>query len=406
MFAFKIGVNPQEHDLFVQNHPLSNLLQSSNWALVKDNWEHTIVGVYDDDKLVASSMILIKHLPLGLSMIYAPRGPIMDYHNSRLVKFFIQELKKYAKKKHCLFIKIDPCIHINDYRIEDVNDDKYDVDDILENLKKAGAIHQGYAMNIADVIQPRFQANVYKDEHFEDNLPKHTKRLMKDAIKHHVKVVMAKEERLDEFSAVVALTEERKNVNLRNEAYFKQLMDIYQDNAYLFLGEVDIAATLSDLLKQKALNDEALANVEANSRKKLQRLKDIDASLSKSIAEFKSFKDKYPNKTVIAGVLSIKYGKTMEMLYAGMNEDFKKFMPQYYIYVENMKYAFEHGCEYCNMGGVEGDLKDGLTKFKSNFNPMIEEFIGEFDIPVNKVLYQASAYAYKVRKLKHAAQKD
>jgi serine/alanine adding enzyme len=46
------------------------------------------------------------------------------------------------------------------------------------------------------------------------------------------------------------------------------------------------------------------------------------------------------------------------------------------------------------MGGVEGDLKDGLTKFKDNFNPMINELIGEFDIPVNKLLYNASQKAY------------
>lgn len=31
----------------------------------------------------------------------------------------------------------------------------------------------------------------------------------------------------------------------------------------------------------------------------------------------------------IAGILSIQYGNTCEMLYAGMDERFKKFMPQY-----------------------------------------------------------------------------
>ena len=30
----------------------------------------------------------------------------------------------------------------------------------------------------------------------------------------------------------------------------------------------------------------------------------------------------------IAGILSIQYGNTCEMLYAGMDERFKKFMPQ------------------------------------------------------------------------------
>lgn len=88
------------------------------------------------------------------------------------------------------------------------------------------------------------------------------------------------------------------------------------------------------------------------------------------------------------------------MLYAGMDQRFKKFMPQYKIYVENMKWAFENGCKTCNMGGVEGSLDDGLTKFKDNFNPLINEFIGEFDIPVNKLLYPMFHFMYNYMKKK------
>ena len=65
-----------------------------------------------------------------------------------------------------------------------------------------------------------------------------------------------------------------------------------------------------------------------------------------------------------------------------------------------MKYAFSHGCSFANMGGVEGDLADGLTKFKANFNPYINEFIGEFDLPVNRLLYRLSEWLYRIRKLR------
>ncbi len=78
-----------------------------------------------------------------------------------------------------------------------------------------------------------------------------------------------------------------------------------------------------------------------------------------------------------------------------MDERFKKFMPQYKEYVENFRWAFERGCKYSNMGGVEGDLQDGLTKFKDNFNPMINEYIGEFDLPVaNPLIYRVAQMGY------------
>ena len=48
------------------------------------------------------------------------------------------------------------------------------------------------------------------------------------------------------------------------------------------------------------------------------------------------------------------------------------------------------------MGGVEGTLDDGLTKFKDNFNPTINEFIGEFDIPIYPFMYRLTQKAYKI----------
>ena len=50
---------------------------------------------------------------------------------------------------------------------------------------------------------------------------------------------------------------------------------------------------------------------------------------------------------------------------------------------------------------IEGTLDDGLTKFKDNFNPTINEFIGKFDIPVYPFMYRLTQKAYKILKSKH-----
>ena len=38
MFTYKMNVDVHEWDLFLQNHPQGNLLQSSDWAKIKDTW--------------------------------------------------------------------------------------------------------------------------------------------------------------------------------------------------------------------------------------------------------------------------------------------------------------------------------------------------------------------------------
>ena len=94
MYIFRDKLDADAHDKFISQSEFGNLLQSSRWSQIKNNWDHAIVGVFDGDLQLAASLVLIKHLPLGFTMMYIPRGPIMDYGNSELVVFFFKELKR------------------------------------------------------------------------------------------------------------------------------------------------------------------------------------------------------------------------------------------------------------------------------------------------------------------------
>ena len=138
MYSYKIGISAEEHDNFAKSSNQTNLLQSSNWEKVKDNWDNERIGFYKDDQLVASASILIKALPLGFTMLYIPRGPIMDYSDKELVAFVIKSLKKYGKTKHALFIKIDPALLLKQYKIGEEVDENKDTLLAIDNLKAAG----------------------------------------------------------------------------------------------------------------------------------------------------------------------------------------------------------------------------------------------------------------------------
>lgn len=397
MFTYKVGISAQEHDQFAKASNQTNLLQSSNWAQVKDNWDNERLGFYQDDKLVASASILIKRLPLGMTMLYVPRGPIMDYQNQEVVDYVIKSLKKYGKSKHALFIKFDPALLLKAYKIGEEVEENSKTLAVLENLKKAGAQWTGRTMEIAESIQPRFQANVYTQEDMLSTFPKHTKRLMKDAQKRGVITSRGTIDDVQAFADVVALTENRKGVALRNYDYFKKMMTIYGDDAYLHLAKVNLPKRLAEYKEQLAQIEKDLSETAENQKKRLTKLTQQKNSVQKYISEFEEYVDKYDDELIIAGILSVRFGNVMEMLYAGMNDEFKKFYPQYSLYPKVFDDAYADGIIWANMGGVEGALDDGLTKFKSNFNPTIEEFIGEFNIPVS-FLYKPAMYAYNKRK--------
>ncbi|MGV3029912.1 aminoacyltransferase [Streptococcus suis] len=398
MFTYKIGISAEEHDQFVKIHEQVNLLQSSSWAKIKDNWGNERIGFYKDNQQIASASILIKPLPLGFTMLYIPRGPIMDYSNQDLVQFVLASLKKFGKTKRALFIKFDPALLLKQYKIGQEVEENPTTLAQLAILQKAGAEWTGRTQDMAQSIQPRFQANVYTSKDLLQEFPKHTKRLMKDALNRGVTTHRGGLEDIQAFADVVALTEDRKGVALRNHDYFKKMMTVYGEDAYLHLATVNLPKRLAEYKEQLAQIEKDLSETAEHQKKRLTKLSQQQASISKYIAEFEEYVTKYPDELIIAGILSIRFGNVMEMLYAGMNDEFKKFYPQYSLYPQVFEDAYQDGIIWANMGGVEGSLDDGLTKFKSNFAPTIEEYIGEFNIPVNPLLYRLSNFAYNLRK--------
>ena len=256
----------------------------------------------------------------------------MDYKDKELVQYYFEQLKKLAQKDHCIFIKFDPAIHVNDYDSKSYNINKYkDTELYLDTFKSCKAIHHGYTMSIADTVQPRFQSNVYSYENIEEVLPKHTKRLIKDADRRNVQIIHGQGEWLDEFSRLVELTESRKGVALRDKGYFKMLLENYKDGGVIFLAMCNVYQLNKEAKIKKVKLEKEIAQTCENAKKKLHRLEDQLRSVDKDIKEFKEIFSEFGQEDkdiAIAGILSIQYGNTCEMLYAGMDERFKKFMPQ------------------------------------------------------------------------------
>ena len=398
MYTYKIGVSAQEHDDFVKASSQTNLLQSASWAKVKDNWDNERIGFYKNNQLVASASILIKPLPLGMTMLYIPRGPIMDYQNQELLQFVLTSLKQFAKTKKSLFIKFDPSLFLVQAQIGEDRKEQQETLDVIQNLQKAGAIWVGRTESLDDTIQPRFQANIYKDNFSEELLSKSTRQAIRTARNKGIQVQFDGKELLDDFSALMKKTENRKSIHLRGKDYYQKLLDTYPEHSYITLASIDLNERLESLQAQKAKAEkEASKFTEKTKPGKIENNKQEQKRLQEEM-DFLSEKIAQGVTTVpLSGTLVLEYGATSENIYAGMDEEYRRYQPALLTWYETAKHAFDRGANWQNMGGVENDLDGGLYHFKSKFNPTIEEFVGEFNLPTNP-LYHLSNLAYTLRK--------
>ena len=398
MYSYKIGITAEEHDEFVKNSPQTNLLQSSDWANIKDNWGNERLGVYQDQKLVAVASILIQPLPLGFTMLYIPRGPIMDYQNSELVAFMLQSIKTYAKSKRAVFAKFDPSLFLRKGLIGQEAKDQEATLAIIQSLKECGVEWVGRTEDMGETIQPRFQANIYKEYFTEDQLSKSTKQAIRTARNKGVEVIFGGTELLDEFAALMKKTEARKGIHLRGKDYYEKLLTTYAGQSYITLSRINLAQRLASLKEQleknqaeaSRFNEKTKPGKIDNNRQEKERLEEEIQFLNQELKDGQEI-------VSLSGTLTLEFGGTSENVYAGMDENFRRYQPAILTWYETAQHAFDRGADWQNMGGVENHLDGGLYHFKSKFNPMIEEFVGEFNLPTS-ILYPLVNKAYQLRK--------
>lgn len=200
MFTYKIGISTSEHDRFVIDSPQTNLLQSSSWAKIKDSWGNDRLGFYQDDKLVAVASVLIQPLPLGFSMIYIPRGPIMDYQDKELLAFVITSLKNMPKQNVLSLLNLIQNLFVTKNLISQEVNINEDTLSIAKDIQALGVEWTGLTEDMAENIQPRFQANIYKEDFTEEQLSKSTKQAIRTARNKGISVQFGGTELLDQFA--------------------------------------------------------------------------------------------------------------------------------------------------------------------------------------------------------------
>ena len=193
-------------------------------------------------------------------------------------------------------------------------------------------------------------------------------------------------------------TENRKTIHLRGKDYYQKLLDTYPDHSYITLSSIDLQARLDDLQAQltKTLK-EAEKFTEKTKPGKIENNQQEQKRLQEEIDFLQDKISQGATIVPLSGTLVLEYGKTSENIYAGMDEEYRRYQPAIITWYETAKHAFERGADWQNMGGIENNLEGGLYSFKSKFNPTIEEFAGEFNLPTNP-LYHLSNLAYTLRK--------
>jgi serine/alanine adding enzyme len=387
-YTFYKTSNIDEFDSFVIHSKQNTLFQCSSWADVKNNWDHLFTCVKENDEIVATALVLIRKLPLGKTLFYVPRGPVMDYNNHDLVSFMLSHLKEEAKKQHAIVLRFDPSILSRIYSYRDRNEEHdYENYDVIEYLKSLGAKHKGFTTYIEESTQPRFNAEMDVTSDYRERLEHKTAKCIRAAVHKGIQVYEGKEY-IHDFSVAMHYTEVRKQIALRNEEYFENMMDVYGDKAICMVAKLNFPKQLKKLEDSIHENEDKLNS--GSLKKKEKNL--IRQQLTNDQNELKKLKADYEregkDEVITCGILAVYNDNLMELFYMGNNPDYLRMYSSYLLYAKCLDRCVELGISHCSFGGIEGTLDDGLTLFKSNWLMNVEEYIGEFNIVLDPFMYK------------------
>lgn len=380
-------------DEFVNNNPNGNFMQSTTWARIKSDWIPHRFMWSRNGKPVAVVQFLSRR-----GLWYAPRGPVMDYADTDLVSDVLRDISLVTRVGGAKYVKIDPPVLIR-RRVARDKSLLYSDIGLISQFTREGYIHHGFTTNLGDTIQPRHHMVVTLDREIPTVFPKKTRRLIRDAVRKYMRVNIVGTDGLDDFMRVIHATESKHNITLRNKEYFESIMNEFGEIVQLYLTTIDVndAITQERQLYNRLVNERIQLG---RSPKKYHQLTEQIQS-SQSLLDQLNALPKSQLPLVACGALVIQYNDKKEILYAGMADEFSKFSGQYLEFATIMSDAKNQGFSEVSMGGVNGDLCDSLSGFKSKFDPDVIEYYGEFDKARNtwyKFIYECALPLYqKVR---------
>lgn len=374
------------------------LLQATPWANVKAEWRHRRYGLTRDGQLRAVGQVLFRPLPLGLEMGYLAFGPVVLEAGDVLDRFlFLKELKKALKSTRCFLLKV----HLPDLRkVFPLGGDEPPADEakdsaVLALMGQLGYRHMGFGRDLDSTIQPRYQAFIDRERWPEKPAGK-LRYNLRQVERRAVDVAPAGHENLDGFLHCIRKTEERQDISLRDRDYYQLLLNEFGADAVLYHAVLQGGRGLEQARKDLQAVEDELANLPENQPKKERQLEEQRQSRIKMLEFFEGLPTHEP--TVISSALAVHLPGLSEMPYAGSDDNYFDIPASWAIYTAVANDAFDRGSKKLNLGGVDGHFDDGLSRFKSHFDPMIEENYGEFDLALKPFWARLFEWALKVRK--------
>ena len=343
-----------EWNSIIKHLPKSHLLQTWEWAQLKAAYGWTPMpfiwrsGTGDNDSVVSAAMILRRAVinrgfAARLCILYAPKGPLLDWSNESHSNQVLYDLQQYAKKQGAIFLKIDPDVVLGTGipEQEDAREDR-NGQVVISALKQNGWLFSSDQIQFRNTVQIDLSVS---EEELISRMKQKTRYNVRLANKKGVIVRVGNLADMPLLYKMYAETSVRDGFVIRNEGYYRSVWASFMKST-----EVDDQPSAEPLVAE--VNGEPIA----------------------AIIVF-----------YFAGRAYYIYGMSFEM--------HRERMPNYLLQWEAMLRAKARGCSVYDLWGApdnfsENDSMWGVFRFKEGLGGRVIRTLGAWDYPASIIWYK------------------
>lgn len=395
-------ISAEEFEKFASNNRLYNFYQTKEWKELKEKQgtNTLLIGCYENKKLCAASLLVIFPFLKLFKFAYFPRGFLVNFQDYDLLEKVTLSIKEYLKRNKFAFFRIDPAITLNRIQTDTTVVLDKSGKQIFDSLNKLGYRHHGYNIGF-ETFQARFNHVIYLNDTYEETSARFSKSTRKNIETSYNKGVVVKRGEVSDLKEaydLFELTADRKNFHSYSYDFYKNMMETYKDKVTLYMAYIEpqkYKENYENLLineKQK-LHDIQEKKKHDNIGKKLIQQEELsERMIVKYQGEIEKAQKLGKDPILISSLLSIESGSEYISFISGMKSNYRDFYPKYAMYNKHINDAINKNLKVVNFFGVKGifDPKDkdyGIYEIKKSFGGETLEYIGQFDFPINKFLY-------------------
>lgn len=387
-----IEITKEKFEEFTSKSEYKNYCQTANYGMImsETGFDYSFVAYTTNDlEILAAGMFLTKKIG-RYYYAYCPKGYIIDYNDTELVRKFTRNLIKYYKRKKVIFLKINPEIIIGTINTNTFEKIPNENTNILDNLKSLG-FKKRKELYPLELLQPKLTALINLKEYDVNKLDKKVRNNIRNTENNGLVLEVA------DANKIEILYEFIKNMKDRSINYYRNFYNTFKrtEQADLLLVNIDYETYLINA--KKRVEEEQIKNEELNnklrtdtSEKTLNEKMNSDKALEqyKQDVIYATAGLKRNEKTYIGGAITIKYGNKVSILIAGVDKNYNYLNPNYFLHHKIFE-MYKENYDECDINGIADDFTNeskfsGLNKFKMGFNPKIVEYIGELDLVISE----------------------